>query len=438
MILRPSRRLILLLLAGSLPASLAGVSPVFAAAAILVDVFAVLLFVVDVWLARKDAGLVVRRLMPDRVSRRKPFEVKLSVHNPADRSVRVEVVDRLPESFEPRGRTLTLSLMARQQVERPQKVVALRRGTYDVRAPVAERSTPLGLGIARARAEGTGTIAVLPDTQALGQFDALVRQRRLHEMGVARVRERGEGTEIAGLRPYALGDPYGRIDWKATARRSALISREMHTERRQNVVLMLDCGRRMAREAEGRSRLDHAIEAALLLSHVALRSDDRVGLVAFADRMLRVVRPVRGHASARVLAQAIFALEPVLREPPYESVAASVSHHFRRRSLMVLFTDAVEPASLEVLAKPVRFLSQRHLVLCVVFQDASMEAALREVPNDAGTFFRAGAASALAVERDRGLRQLRHAGALLLEAPAAKLSTQVINRYLEVKARHLL
>jgi uncharacterized protein (DUF58 family) len=257
-------------------------------------------------------------------------------------------------------------------------------------------------------------------------------------MGVARVRQRGEGTEIAGLRPYALGDPFTRLDWKATARRAALISREMHAERRQDVLLLLDCGRRMAREADGRSRLDHAVEAALLLAHVALRSDDRVGLVAFADRMLRVVQPVRGNVGARVLAQAIFALEPTLREPPYEAVAANVARHFRRRSLVVLFTDAVEPASLDALARPIRFLGRRHLVLCVVFQDPVLERALHDPMRDAQAFFRAGAASDLAVERERGLRQLRSAGALLLESPAESLSTRVINRYLEVKARRLL
>jgi uncharacterized protein (DUF58 family) len=228
------------------------------------------------------------------------------------------------------------------------------------------------------------------------------------------------------------------VDWKATARRAALVTREMHTERRQNVVLMMDCGRRMAREADGHSRLDHAVEAALLLSHVALRSDDRVGLLAFGDRIFRAIAPVRGHASARVLAEALFTLEPVLHEPPYELVAAKVSRYFQRRSLVIFFTDAVEPTSLHVLAKPVRFLSQRHLVLCVVFEDASVKGALRDPPSDAHAFFRAAAASELAVERDRGLRQLRNAGALLLESPAARLSTLVINRYLEVKARRLL
>jgi uncharacterized protein (DUF58 family) len=435
---RPTRRLLLIVLLGAVPASFATLSPVFLALTIAVNLTALTLFLVDRRLAQGARAALVTRWMPLRVSRRKPFIVKLEAYNPTGRTLEVNVVDRLPESFEPRDRALTLRLHAKSGMHREETVVANRRGTFQIGALVAECLTPFGLGVARMRAEGAAQVAVLPDTSALGQFDVLVRQRRLHEMGVARVRERGEGTEIAGLRPYALGDPFARIDWKATARRGSLVSREMHAERRQDLVLLLDCGRRMAREADGRSRLDHAVEAALLLAHVALRSDDRVGLVAFADRILRVVPPVRGHTSAGVLAEAMFALEPILREPPYQMVAASVSRYFRRRSLVVFFTDAVEPVSLEALAKPVRFLSQRHLVLCVVFEDASIERELRDEPANVAALFRSGAASELARERDRGLRQLRHAGALVLQAPAAKVSPQVVNRYLEVKARRLL
>lgn len=438
MIPRPSRRLLVILLVGAVPATLASRAPVFGALSLVIDLAAIALFAADVWILGTEGRTVVGRSMPDRVSRNTPFDSSLEVSNGTNRAIPISIVDRLPESFEPRERRLVVELGARQHAERLARVVATRRGVYDVRAPVAERRTPLGFGVAGVTTEGATRVAVLPDTRGLSQFDALVRQRRLNEMGVTRVRERGAGTEIAGLRPYALGDPFARVDWKATARRGALISREMHTERRQTVLLMLDCGRRMAREADGRSRLDHAVEAALLLSHVALRSDDRVGLIAFADRLVRVVPPVRGHAQARVLAEAIFSLEPTLREPPYETMAAKVGGHFPKRSLIVFFTDAVEPASLPALAKPVRFLSQRHLVLCVVFQDAAVESALRDEPLDARSFFLAGAASELAVERERGLRQLRNAGALLLESPASKLSSQVINRYLEVKARRLL
>ncbi|MFH0903066.1 MAG: DUF58 domain-containing protein [Pseudomonadota bacterium] len=457
---RPSRRFVLLLASAALPAALATVSVFFGLLALAITVATVALFLFDARLAANPM-LEVRRLIPGQVMRQQPFVVRTEAHNHSPRPATLTVVDRLPENLEPQQQERSIHLAPHASFVEEIQVVATRRGAYKLLPPVVECATPLGLGIATIPASlaGQENLAVLPDLATLGRFDALARQRQLHEMGVARVRQRGEGTEIAGLRPYALGDPYARIDWKATARRASLISREMHTERRQNVVLLVDCGRRMARESEDhsahvnssdgssigidtsrqpRSRLDYAIEAALLLAHVALRTDDRVGLVAFADRILRVVPPVRGHASASIIAKAIFGLEPVLLEPPYETVAAAVSRGFPRRSFLILFTDGIEPASLESLVKPIHFLGRRHLVLCVVFQDPSIERALKAPLSSPDALYLAGAAAELAVERERGLCRLREAGALVLEAQADQLSTTVVNRYLQVKARRLL
>lgn len=437
--MRPSRRLLGLLLLGCVPAAFAGVSALAAALTLTFDVALLVLFLLDRRLSRREPSALVRQTLPERVARGRSFLVRWHVGAGSRRRRRIAVWSRLPPALEPRERHLLLEVGEdARHVEREGSLVALQRGRHTLAPPVAEQPTPLGLGIVAVPAEGSGAIDVLPDTRLLRKFDTLVRQSRLHEMGVAKFRERGEGTEIAGLRPYALGDRHARVDWKATARRGVLTTREMHTERRQNVLLLVDCGRRMAGESDGHSRLDHAIEAALLLAHVALRSDDRVGLVAFADRLLRVVQPVRGQISAAALAHALYTLTPVLREPPYTSIAAQVSGLFRRRSLLVLFTDAAEPASLVALVKPLRFLSQRHLVLCVVFRDSAVDRALGGAPADVPALYRAGAAAELAAERGQAIRQLEQAGALVLQTAAGQLSSRVVNRYLEIKARHLL
>src|SRR5581483_5617731 len=273
---------------------------------------------------------------------------------------------------------------------------------------------------------------------AVGRFEALRRHRRLHEMGIALTRARGQGTEIDALRPYSVGDPYSAVSWKATARRGRPVVRETRAERRQNVLLVLDCGRRMAREVDGRSRLDHSIEAALLLGDVAIRSDDRVGLIAFADRLVAQVAPRGGESQLHALATATHALEAILREPPYLAMSGAILGRFPRRGLTVLFTDATEPSSLESLAGCVRQLAARHLVLVVLFKDEYVERSRDEAIRDVADLFRLGAASELALERAKALEGLRRTGALVIESAAESLSTSVLNRYLEVKAAHLI
>jgi uncharacterized protein (DUF58 family) len=364
-------------------------------------------------------------------------------------AARFSIVDRLPEGCEPReiamsakaserGRlTPTLSPGGeRGKLERP--VVARRRGRFPLLPPAVIAWGKWGLTWTRGRGTSAPELHVLPDLAALARYDALVRQARLREMGIVRARLRGEGQEIASLRAYAPGDAFQRIDWKATARRGSPIVREHQAERQQPVVLLLDAGRRMAREAHGQSRLDEAIDASLLLAHVALRADDRVGLWAFADVPLRMVAPARGMAHGKRLARAVYDLQPVLRESPYAAMASRVQAAYPRRSLMVLFTDVIEPSSLQQLAGPLRFLGRRHLCLVVIFKDLAVEAALREPPASEHALYAAGAAASLAREREGGLAALRQAGALVLEAAPGGLSTAVVNRYLDIKSRQLL
>lgn len=437
--MRPTRRLVTLLALAALPAALASRIPGSIWGIVAFDVALLTVVAVDVRRARRTlAGLTVRRSHPPWVQRERAFEVVLELQNDTDRAHVVDVVDRLPESFEPRERRLRLSVGPRSVASSRARVTAHHRGVYVPMAPVASHRAPRSLIRIRTPTESGGEISVLPDLSKLGQFDSLVRRRRLHELGIRRTRQRGEGTEAAGLKPYVAGDPYASIDWKATARRGALITREMQTERRQNVVVLLDCGRRMAREVEGRSRLDHAIEATLLLGHVALASDDRVGLMAFSDVIVRTIALGRGSAHARALASAVFAIEPTLREPPYKRMATEAMRRFPRRGLIVLFTDAIEPSSLETLVDPIRFLSRHHLVVCVVFKDDFLDAASNDPIEDDEALFRAGAAADLTIDRRRGMQRLHQTGALVIDAPARGLSVAVVNRYLEVKARHRL
>jgi uncharacterized protein (DUF58 family) len=435
---RPTLRAVAILALAALPAALSSHSASFGRVALAIDATLLLVWLADLWLSRQASDALLRRRLPDRISRRRPFEIELEIQNPGSRPLHVTVEDRLPEAFEPRESAASLIVPPFATAVARRFARANRRGDYALLPAAGERLSPLGLARWPLETEASQRLKVLPDLSAVAGFDALLRQRRLQEMGIRSVRERGEGTEVVGLRPYAYGDPYGSIDWKATARTGRPVSRERQAERRQNVVLLVDAGRRMAREADGRSRLDTAIEAAIFLGHAALRADDRVGLLAFADKPLCTLAPLRSQAQAGLLARALYPLEPVLREPPYGAIAAQVMLRFPRRSLLVLFTDVAEPTSIAALAAPVRFLSRRHLVLCVVFQEPTIVAALRQPPRNAPELYRAGAAAELSLERERGLRGLRRAGALVLEAPAAQLPTAVVNQYLRIKARRLL
>jgi uncharacterized protein (DUF58 family) len=437
--MRPTPRLAIVFGLAALPAALAARKPGLGWLVGAFDIALIVLAVIDARLAqRQGSRLLVRRVSPTWVQRGRRFEVTLEAHNPTDRAEVIDVVDRLPVSFEPRERHVRFYVPAKGVASSSYEVVAHRRGEHSPIAPVALHSSRLGLVKLTVPGESGAVVSVLPNLSMAGRFDALVRAHRLHEFGIHRTRQRGDGTEISGLRSYVAGDAYATIDWKATARRGTLIAREIQTEHKQNVVLLVDCGRRMARVVDGHSRLDHAIEAAFFLGHVALANADRVGLLAFSDVVTRSVALGQGSAHARTLGRSLFSMEPVLREPPYRRIATEVLRRFPRRGLIVLFTDVIEPLSLGTLLGPIRLLFAHHTVLCVVFKDDFLEAAANEPIIDDESLFRAGAAADLTIERRRGLRRLRQTGALLVDAPSHALSISVVNRYLELKSRRVL
>src|SRR5947207_16008339 len=110
----------------------------------------------------------------------------------------------------------------------------------------------------------------------------MTRRGLLEEIGLRSARIRGRGTEFQSVRDYQPDDDYRRINWKATARRHRPITTLYETERSQRLIVMIDLGRMMLSRVGELTKLDAAINAALLLCYVALVHGDRVGLLSFA------------------------------------------------------------------------------------------------------------------------------------------------------------
>src|SRR6185295_368218 len=159
-------------------------------------------------------------------------------------------------------------------------------------------------------------VKVYPDVQAVRAYELLARQDR-DPSGLRASRRRGGESEFERLREYRRGDEYRAIDWRATARRQKLIAREYQLESNQSILFLLDAGRLMTAEAHGLSLFDHALNATLMLSHVAARAGDRVGLLAFADAVKSYAPPSGGAGAARQIVQAGYDLHPDLVETNY-------------------------------------------------------------------------------------------------------------------------
>jgi uncharacterized protein (DUF58 family) len=258
---------------------------------------------------------------------------------------------------------------------------------------------------------------------------------------VRAARLRGGDNEFERLREYRRSDDFRAIDWKATARRQRLIAREYQQERNQTVMCLLDGGRLMTAESAGLTHFDHALNATLMMAHVASRGGDQVGLLAFDAAVRTYVAPTGGkHAPQRVL-EASYDLHPALVEPDFEAAFGHLARRLRKRALVVLFTQIVDDVSGAAVLRLVRGLPGRHLPLVVLFRDPDLDRLAEPVRPDApdapDLYTRAAAAELLDL-RERLVRDLKAGGALVLHVAPRELTPALVNRYLSIKAQHLL
>jgi uncharacterized protein (DUF58 family) len=228
------------------------------------------------------------------------------------------------------------------------------------------------------------------------------------------------------------------VAWKATAKRQRLVSRQYTVERNQNLLMLLDCGRTMANESEGLSHFDRALNAALILSYIALGQGDNVAWMAFSNRVEMMAGPVRGRQGVRSLIQQTFDLHPRLEASDYGLACEELLRRQRKRALVLLITHALDEQHLEWIGRYVRPLSSPHLLLLVFLRDMELDAAAARRPESELDAFSTAAAAELLNAQARRVRELREGGALVIETAPAQLSSTLINQYLDIKARHLL
>ncbi|HEY8376201.1 MAG TPA: DUF58 domain-containing protein [Nannocystis sp.] len=382
----------------------------------------------------------VRRSGPEVLSigRANPFVLEL--RSRARRRLRVAVTDDLFDHSSSPDLPLVVDLAPGQRVRVTYRLIPSRRGTFTLGAHTVRYRSPLGLWIRQQRIPARHDVRIYPDVQSVRDYELLARRNQ--DAASRATRRRGGESEFEALREYQRDDEYRSIDWKATARRHKLIARQYQLERDQSVVFMLDAGRLMTASSDDLSLFDHALNATLMLTYVASRGGDQVGLMTFAHRVLTYLAPGPGKTASQRVIRALFAVHPALVETDYEQAFRQLGPRLRKRSLVVIFTQVIDHNAAAALLRLVRGLQPRHLPLVVLFRDPAVEALVhlpegRLTAGDAAPYI-AAAAAELLHWRDRLIRDLKRGGAHVLDVLPRELSPALINRYLEVKARHLL
>ena len=427
------------------------------------DIVIVAIAVADMGTLARIGAFDVERQVGAIASLGKPHQVTLSISNHASRDQPVWVRDGLPDGLRADPDEFCIALPRRSRSTVRYRLLAKRRGAFAIESVFIRVCSRGRLWQRLLTQPCKSEVNVYPDMKQLEEYAVMARTNRLSLLGMRRTRKVGQDNEFERLRDYTRDDNYRQIDWRATARRQKLIVKDFQANQSQRLVFLVDCGRMMTGESAGVSLLDHALNAMLMLSYVALQRGDQVGLMCFSDQIHSFVPPAGGRGQTNRLLHAAYDRFPEMVESRYDEAFLHLASHVRKRALVILITNLIDAVNAQQIRRHLQTLAGRHLPLGVLLRDHALFDPLQQVdwnnlvPADAPAatapgiekpssnpglttlqLYTAAAAADILTWRHRVLTDLEMGGALSLDVFPEELSASLVNRYLDIKARHLL
>lgn len=396
---------------------------------------AVLLLTDLVWLWQTNAFTLERQVnsnLPINAWSR----VSLTLANLNSIYVKLTLFDYTPAVFGFEGMPVTRTVNAGEALQLQYRVKPMQRGDAEFRGLDLQVSTPLGLWERRVFITHSSRVRVYPNFAEISQYTLLATDNRLSQMGVKRRQRRGEGSDFNQLREYRVGDSFKQIDWKATSRQQKLISREYHDERDQQIIFLVDCGRRMRHLEDGQALLDQALNAMLLLTYVAIRQGDAVGFLSFAGTE-RWQPPDKGKRTVNRMLNQCYDLDSTTRSADYLGVARKFLGLQRRRALVVILSNTRAEDHTDLI-QAIKLLSRRHFVVLADLQEPGLRRTLEEPVYDIDSALLFHGVYDYLQQRKQVHENLHHSGGLCLDTTARELPVRLVNQYLDIKRSGLL
>ncbi|MBX3096269.1 MAG: DUF58 domain-containing protein [Fimbriimonadaceae bacterium] len=433
----PTRRLWWLIAIGIPIALLGAVIPGAEYLLIPYNIALAILFFASGLSARKWDVIRVTRKAEPILSVRVPNLVTLAVENLSDQRMTIRLRDVPPQGMLADDHEWKVNLLPGEERTLRYHITPVVRGQEEFEGVFVRYIAPMGLAEIQKKLPVVEPARVYPNVQALKEYDLLKQKGKLQQMGFRKTRIRGLGQEFESLRDYN-DDDIRKVDWKATARRGRLTVKNYEEERNQAVVLCVDNGRSMLGEVNGISKLDYALDAALMLMHAAANKGDQVGLMMFNDVVSRIALPRKGHAQVASLLERIHDVHAEPVQTDYVGALGYLRARWKKRSLIVVFTDAEDPDAARDLVAALSPLRKRHLVFVVRVDDPGLKSARATYPETMKAAYLRTAALWYGHERDEASRILEAAGVQNIDAEPQDLSAALVSAYLVVKERALL
>jgi len=383
----------------------------------------------------KKDGIAAERLTTDRFSIGDENKVVLSIRNNYSFPASLGVIDELPDQFQERNWRRKLKITGQSTDEIVYFLRPTTRGEYVFHDINVFVTAPLRLVKRKYVFSAEQAVKVYPSYIQMRRYHLLAVANRLQELGVRRMRQLGHSMEFEQIKEYVRGDDYRTINWKATARKEALMVNNYTDERSQQIYCMINKGRVMKMPFSGMTLLDHAINASLVLSNVALVRQDKAGLITFAENLDSFVQADKKPTQMNQVLETLYKQQTRFLEPDFEKLFSVIRTRITNRSLLVLFTNFESMESLERELPALRKIARYHLLLVVFFENTELQALTEQKVATLEDIYIKTIAEKFAFEKRLMVKELQKNGILSVLSSPENLTVNTINKYLELKTR---
>jgi uncharacterized protein (DUF58 family) len=392
------------------------------------------LLILDAFLAwRGSRRLSVRRERPARLSLGVQNEVVLVLDNPGRRRLPLVMRDQAPEGFQVEPAVLSATVPGRGWARVAYRMLPTERGNFSFGSLAVRCRGPLGLACADRSLPAAEPVQVYPNLLEVRRYEALVRTTLVRTAGYRNQRMPGAGREFSHYRDYTLDDDYRHVSWKATARRHKPITAVFESEHSQDIIFCLDAGRMMASRVGALTKLDHAINAVLMLTHVSQTFQDNLGLLVFSHTVHLYLPPAKGRAQNARFLQALYSIKPELCYVNYHEAFSHLITRHPKRALTLVFTDLLDSVVSRDFLSASALLRRFHLPLTLAVADVPLQELAQRSPGDEDQMYDVLVARDLLAGRAEMLRGLERQGVLVVDTIPERLTVDAVNRYLALK-----
>ena len=392
---------------------------------------AVLILAVDLMMSWRLPNALIERQINHNLSLDQWINVTLTIRHDFPQPIELRVFDHVPSSCDFDQLPLTVPTQPGQRTSVSYRLRPRRRGPLEFRLIDVQVRSFWGFWLLRQRHQVATSAKVFPDFASVLDYQLLAVDHQTSQLGIHRKQRRGEGMDFHQLREYRLGDSLRQIDWKATSHRQKLISREYQDERDQQIILLLDGGRRMLTQEGKSSHFDHCLNCLLMLSYIALRQGDSVSMMSFGAAT-RHMSAIKGVGNISRLINQFYDYYPDKSAPDYLEAARELMQRQRKRSLVVLTTNLRDEDSDDILSA-VKLMQKCHLVLVANLREESLDQTLVETVHNFDQAITYAGINDYLHERRQLQKRLQAQGVFFADCTPSQLTAQVINSYLAIK-----